>query len=262
MALFLASLVTLSYLPLPIRLPVVVAREEPFTHAALAWRTLGISAVSLGLAFAVWFMWSAITVKINDVGFGLSKNQPFTALFPHLWLFRGHGSLSSSHYQRSLCLGTGRRAKSVALRTLGSGSRHPHATGWRLVGGQVWGWFDHDDLDWHDGSRRLQSLGISPTGRLRRILSRVLAICAASGLGNGSVFKIIPLVLAKEAGAAIGVVSCIGALGGFVPPLLLGWTMGSFGSPAWAYTAMAVFALLCLAINGYFYHRSSSPTHC
>ena len=76
-ALFLASLVTLSYLPLPIRLPVVVAREEPFTHAALAWRTLGISAVSLGLAFAVWFMWSAITVKINDVGFGLSKNQLF-----------------------------------------------------------------------------------------------------------------------------------------------------------------------------------------
>ena len=90
----------------------------------------------------------------------------------------------------------------------------------------------------------------------------VLVICAASGLGNGSVFKIIPLVLAKEAGAAIGIVSCIGALGGFVPPLLLGWTMGAFGSPAWAYTAMALFALLCLAVNGYFYHRSSSPTHC
>lgn len=76
-ALFLASLVTLSYLPLPIRLPIIVEREEAFTHAALAWRTLGISAVSLGLAFAVWFMWSAITVKLNDVGFGLSKNQLF-----------------------------------------------------------------------------------------------------------------------------------------------------------------------------------------
>ena len=41
----------------------------------------------------------------------------------------------------------------------------------------------------------------------------VLVICAAAGLGNGSVFKIIPLVLSKEAGAAIGIVSCVGALG-------------------------------------------------
>ena len=49
-------------------------------------------------------------------------------------------------------------------------------------------------------------------------------------------FKIIPLVLTKEAGAAIGIVSCLGALGGFVPPLLLGWTMDHLGSPAWAYT--------------------------
>ena len=90
----------------------------------------------------------------------------------------------------------------------------------------------------------------------------VLVICAAAGLGNGSVFKIIPLVLPKEAGAAIGIVSCLGALGGFVPPLLLGWTMGYLGSPAWAYTGMALFALLCLAVNGYFYHRRNSPTHC
>jgi NNP family nitrate/nitrite transporter-like MFS transporter len=75
--LFLAGLVTLSYLPLPIRLPIVVKPAESFTNAALAWRTLGISAVSLGLAFAVWFMWSAIAVKLNDAGFGLTKNQLF-----------------------------------------------------------------------------------------------------------------------------------------------------------------------------------------
>ena len=90
----------------------------------------------------------------------------------------------------------------------------------------------------------------------------ILTICAAAGLGNGSVFKIIPLVLPKEAGAAIGIVSCLGALGGFVPPLLLGWTMDHLGSPAWAYTGMAMFALLCLFVNVWFYHRRSSSTHC
>jgi NNP family nitrate/nitrite transporter-like MFS transporter len=90
----------------------------------------------------------------------------------------------------------------------------------------------------------------------------ILMICAAAGLGNGSVFKIIPLVLTKEAGAAIGIVSCLGALGGFVPPLLLGWTMDHLGSPAWAYTGMALFALVCLIVNTWFYHRRTSPTHC
>lgn len=90
----------------------------------------------------------------------------------------------------------------------------------------------------------------------------ILIICGASGLGNGSVFKIIPQVLPKEAGAAIGIVSCLGALGGFAPPLLLGWTIEHLGSPALAYTAMAFFALLCLLVNGWFYHRRHSPSHC
>jgi hypothetical protein len=65
MALFLAGAVAGSYLPLPIRLPVVLERVEAFANAALAWRTLAISAVSLGLSFAVWFMWSAIAVKLK-----------------------------------------------------------------------------------------------------------------------------------------------------------------------------------------------------
>jgi NNP family nitrate/nitrite transporter-like MFS transporter len=90
----------------------------------------------------------------------------------------------------------------------------------------------------------------------------ILIICAAAGLGNGSIFKIIPLVLTKEAGAAIGIVSCLGALGGFVPPLLLGWTIDRLGSPAWAYTGMALFALISLSVNVWFYHRRNSPTHC
>jgi len=90
----------------------------------------------------------------------------------------------------------------------------------------------------------------------------ILIICAAAGLGNGSVFKIIPLVLTKEAGAAIGIISCLGALGGFVPPLLLGWTMDHLGGPAWAYTGMSLFALACFAVNVWFYQRKTSPTHC
>ena len=90
----------------------------------------------------------------------------------------------------------------------------------------------------------------------------IMILCAAAGLGNGSIFKIIPTVMGAEAGAVIGFVSCLGALGGFFPPLLLGWCMQRFGSPAWAYTAMGLFALGCFILNWAFYWRRVSPTRC
>jgi MFS transporter, NNP family, nitrate/nitrite transporter len=86
-------------------------------------------------------------------------------------------------------------------------------------------------------------------------ISTILVICVAAGIGNGSIFKMIPLVNPRGANAMIGIVSCLGAFGGFVPPLLLGYCFAQFGSPAWAYTAMAVFALACTGLNLWAYVR-------
>ena len=96
----------------------------------------------------------------------------------------------------------------------------------------------------------------------RGFFATIMVICAASGFGNGTVFKIIPVVNPKEAGAVIGVVSCLGALGGFFPPLFLGWCIERFGSPAWAYTLMALFAMAAFVVNWWFYWRAQSPTRC
>lgn len=90
----------------------------------------------------------------------------------------------------------------------------------------------------------------------------ILILCGAAGLGNGSTFKIVSATMGAKAGPAIGVVSCLGALGGFFPPILLGECIDRFGSPAWAYTGMALFGLVCFSINGWFYWRKNSPTHC
>jgi len=185
--LFGSGAALLRYLPSPIRLPAREMVREAFPHAALAWRTLGVSAASLALAFAVWSMWSAIPLRLKEAGFTFSRQQLF-------WL----------------------TATPVLL---GSFLRIPY--------GLIVSTF---------GSRRSYAIV--------------------------TLFKIIPLVLTKEAGAAIGIVSCLGALGGFVPPLLLGWTMDHLGSPAWAYTGMALFALTCLFVNVWFYHRRTSPSHC
>ncbi|HRA51075.1 MFS transporter, partial [Actinotalea sp.] len=41
----------------------------------LAWRTLWVTTYNLTLAFAVWYLVSAIAPRLNDVGFDLSANQ-------------------------------------------------------------------------------------------------------------------------------------------------------------------------------------------
>ena len=45
--------------------------------AAIAQRNLWISIFALTLAFAIWVLWSVVTVNLNKVGFNFSKNQLF-----------------------------------------------------------------------------------------------------------------------------------------------------------------------------------------
>ncbi len=75
LVLFLAGAASLRYLPRPIRAVAARPAVESFPDAALAWRTLAISAVALTLAFSVWFMWSAIAIKLPDAGFRISPGQ-------------------------------------------------------------------------------------------------------------------------------------------------------------------------------------------
>lgn len=46
-------------------------------HRGLALRTLVISCLALHLAFAVWFMWSALVVRLPELGFTLTVEQRF-----------------------------------------------------------------------------------------------------------------------------------------------------------------------------------------
>lgn len=46
-----------------------------------------------------------------------------------------------------------------------------------------------------------------------------LAIAFSAGIGNGVIFKLVPLYFNKQAGVANGIVSMMGGLGGFSLPL-------------------------------------------
>ena len=72
------------------------------------------------------------------------------------------------------------------------------------------------------------------------------------GLGNGAVFKLVPLSFPKATGAATGIVGAAGGLGGFFPPLFLGVVKDATGDFVLAFVLLVAFAWLCagLAFEG------------
>ena len=67
--------------------------------------------------------------------------------------------------------------------------------------------------------------------------------CGAFGMGNGSVFQLLPQRFGKELGLMTGLVGCGGGLGGFLLANMMGQSKQHFGNYL---TGLLVFASLCL----------------
>jgi len=72
-----------------------------------------------------------------------------------------------------------------------------------------------------------------------------LGCAALLGLGNGAVFKLVPQYFPNETGAVTGLVGAMGGLGGFFPPLLLGFFRDQAGAvwPGFILLAATSFGL-------------------
>jgi NNP family nitrate/nitrite transporter-like MFS transporter len=71
----------------------------------------------------------------------------------------------------------------------------------------------------------------------------------ALGMGNGSVFQLVPLRFRHEIGVMTGLVGAAGGVGGFFLAKALGWSQGMTGGFAagfWLFAALAVVGLLGL----------------
>src|SRR5439155_25139650 len=79
----------------------------------------------------------------------------------------------------------------------------------------------------------------------------LVLIMACLGLGNGSVFQLVPQRFGSRVGVATGILGAAGGLGGFFLPTLVGslkQMTGSYGSGLAVLAALAVVALVTLAV--------------
>ncbi|HYK74601.1 MAG TPA: MFS transporter, partial [Pseudoneobacillus sp.] len=95
-------------------------------------------------------------------------------------------------------------------------------------------------------------LSFSPNITLYTIGCLTIALCA--GIGNGTIFKLVPYYFSKQAGIVNGIVSAMGGLGGFFPPIVLSIVFKITGHYAIGFMSLAMFALACFVIIVWMYH--------
>jgi NNP family nitrate/nitrite transporter-like MFS transporter len=122
-------------------------------------------------------------------------------------------------------------------------------------------------------------------GSFPGFLALFLVLFATSGIGNGSTFRMIPVIFStfherraaggpagageqarrdagKEAAAVLGFSSAIAAYGAFFIPRAFGLSMTATGSPAAALLGFVAVYVTCLAVTWWFYARRGAEMPC
>jgi NNP family nitrate/nitrite transporter-like MFS transporter len=76
----------------------------------------------------------------------------------------------------------------------------------------------------------------------------ILGFATCAGLGNGAVFKLVPFYFPRDTGMVSGLVGASGGLGGFLPPLILGFSFQRYGDYSLGWLGLLIFSLLCFGI--------------
>jgi len=85
---------------------------------------------------------------------------------------------------------------------------------------------------------------------------------ATTGIGNGSTFRMIPIIFSKEqAGPVLGWTSAIAAYGAYLIPKIFA-TQIKAGTPQYALYGFALYYGSCLVVNWWFYARKNAEIPC
>ncbi|MDR6777100.1 NNP family nitrate/nitrite transporter-like MFS transporter [Paenibacillus peoriae] len=98
-------------------------------------------------------------------------------------------------------------------------------------------------------------LAFSPGITLYTVGCLAIAVCA--GMGNGIIFKLVPFYFNKQAGIVNGIVSMMGGLGGFFPPILLSTIHAATGQYSIGFMLLSQVALASLILVIWLYYQGT-----
>lgn len=102
----------------------------------------------------------------------------------------------------------------------------------------------------------------SPEAWFAPFLGLILLLFVTTGVGNGSTFRMIPIIFPPaKAGPVLGWTSAIAAYGGFIIPKVFGAQIEAH-QPEVALYGFAAFYVLCLAVNWWYYARRGAEVRC
>jgi len=108
----------------------------------------------------------------------------------------------------------------------------------------------------------LASQSQSPEQYFMPFLLIFILLFATTGIGNGSTFRMIPIIFPKEqAGPVLGWTSAIAAYGAYIIPKVFG-TQIKAGTPEYALYGFAAYYGTCLVVNWWFYARKNAEVPC
>jgi NNP family nitrate/nitrite transporter-like MFS transporter len=108
----------------------------------------------------------------------------------------------------------------------------------------------------------LASQSATPEQYFVPFLLLFILLFATTGIGNGSTFRMIPIIFSKDqAGPVLGWTSAIAAYGAFLIPKIFA-TQIKAGTPQYALYGFALYYLSCLIVNWWFYARKNAETPC
>jgi NNP family nitrate/nitrite transporter-like MFS transporter len=109
---------------------------------------------------------------------------------------------------------------------------------------------------------RLAGAADSPDAYWWPFFALFMVLFVATGIGNGSTFRMVPIIFRPElAGPVLGWTSAIAAYGAFIIPRVFGGQIEA-GTPEYALYGFAGYYVSCLAVNWWFYARKGAEIPC
>lgn len=109
---------------------------------------------------------------------------------------------------------------------------------------------------------KLASASAAPEQYFFPFLGLFLLLFTMTGVGNGSTFRMIPIIFEPaKAGPVLGWTSAVAAYGAFIIPRVLGKQIEA-RTPEYALYGFAVYYLSCLLVNWWYYARKDAEIKC